>query len=630
MKSNNINDEFDKYFKKVDLVDYYITKNICDLIKSEQSYNFIMNNPILLSVVNKSNKNSLIILLENKYYDEVIHLIETNNDILKFKNYNENTLLNIMVQYNEMYNFINKIISEFDYNIVIELLQNKNKENMTFICIIIKLLNECENCQNNGIIEYDKIINIFTSIMNLNKEKEILLITTLCREIKKDWMLFEILNKIMKNTNLYSDEYLFNAIDYLLLRNNMKSLELLLQKAKKIKFCNFEYLSVFNYVEINDIDKIKKELILLIINKSNINKFKNKNNENLLEVLIKNNKFEMQELKKYFELFNFDKNNDNNKLAKKQIKFNSKIPSLKTILIKVELNNFLSNPINNMLYTLHILKKYNNVTIPYKIRTKSEEVKNTMLIEISGMDYLLYSYLSVYNDNYSYFTPHLIMWKNKWNYFIDKDLIVFLENIIKSPRSNKRFILIKLSIVLFDNSNVRHANYLIIDNKKKIVERFEPYGDIEIDNSIELNAMIEKNICEKINYKFEFAQLYPGFQIKSDELNAFNRNIGDPAGYCLAWCFMYIEVKLMYSDENTVKLIDNYINKKFTDDFKSVDSKMNKYIYFIRYYSKYLDENRNKLLNSFGIKNYYKKELKQNEEKNIIKEINKNLIKILE
>lgn len=615
MKNINSCDKFDKYLKKVDLVEYYITKNICELIESDtESYNFIINNPILLGVVNKSNKNSLIILLENKKYEKIINLIEINNNLLLLKNYNENTLFNILLQYDNLYNFINKIILNYDTLLIIELLINKNKDNNNFINLIIKLLNECEY-ENINTIGYNKIIKIFKSIMKLNKEKNILLITTICKEIKKNEMIFDILDKIMNNTIIYSDEYLLNAVDYLLIKNDILSLNLILERTEKIKFCSFENLFVLNYAEMGNLnDKIIK-MILKIIDKSNINKFKNKNNENLLEILIKYNKVDVSKLKKYFKLFNFYKPN----------KIKQNILNLKQILTRVELNNFSSNPMSNMLYTLHILKKYKNVTIPYYINSKEEQAKDNLLIGLSNMDYLLRDYLKIYSDDYNTFVPYLMIWKNKWNYYIDKNLINFLKK-----KKKKRFILIKLSIILFENSNTRHANYLIIDNKKKIIERFEPYGEIEIENSLQLNKIIKKNICSIIKYKFIFSQLYPGFQIKSDELNIFNRNIGDPVGYCLAWCYMYIEAKLIFEDENVILGIDNYINNKFYKDFNEIDKSANKYIYFIRFYSKYLEDKKNELLNSFGIKNFYKKELKPNEEINIITEINKNLIKYVE
>ena len=412
MEHINSYDMLDKYLKKINLVDYYITKNICQLVEDEKSLNFIISNPMLLGVVNKSNKNSLIILLENKKYEIIIDLIKMNNNLLKFKNYNENTLFNILLQHDSLYDFINDIILEYDIYLVIELLTCRNKEKITFINMTMTLLNECE-CKNMNMTGYNKIIKIFKSIMNLNKEKNILLITTICKEINDEKVRFNILNEILNRT-------------------------------KKIRFCNFENIIVFDYVEMNDFNNDIINIILKIIEKSNICNFKNKNNENLLEILIKYNKIDTSKLKKYFKLFNFSKQKNIKIIERKSI-------NLKSILTRVELNNFTSNPMSNMLYTLHILKKYNNVTIPYHIKSKDEIIQDNLLMELSNMDYLLINYLKIYSDDYNTFTPYLMIWKNKWNYYVDKNLINFLKK-----KTNKRFVLIKLSIILLENSNIRN------------------------------------------------------------------------------------------------------------------------------------------------------------------------------
>jgi hypothetical protein len=622
MTNNHTFDKFDKYLEKVDLIDYYITKNINKLVENRESYEFITENPFLLGVVNKSNKNSLIILLENKKYDIVMDLIKDNNNLLEIKNYNENTLFNILLQYNNFYDLIIDVIKSYDFSLVMKLLINKNKDGDSFINLLIKLMNNCSECKNK-LSEYDKVIVMFKSIINLDKEKELLLITTLCKKISNKDVIHDILEKIItKKTVVYSDENLLNGVDYLLLKNNIVSLNFLMTNVYRVKFCSFENLFVFEYIEDNSLDKMTTNIILRLLEKSNIYKIKNKNGENILQLLAKHNRINKKILNKYNKLFGI------NKIIKYKKNTGNKF-SLKSILVQADLSNFSSDPLNNMLYTLYILQKYKNITIPYKIKSKNEKNTNDLVMNMSNMDYTIMTYLKTYNINYNYFLTHLIVWKNKNNYYIDDYLLEF----IKQNKNNKRFILIKLSIILLKNTNSRHANYLIVDTKQKIVERFEPYGEIEIENSFELNKIIEKNICNKINYKFLFSQLYPGFQIKSDETNYLNRNIGDPAGYCLAWCYVYLETKLMFENEPTTdtrKIIETYVNNNLKKDFGSVNDKINKYIYFIRYYSKHLEDEKNKLLKKYGITNFYKNTMTQEETTKIIIGINKNLIKIVE
>ena len=146
--ADDIFKKYDLYLKKIDLIDYYITKNIIKLVENKESFNFLLNNIFLLSIVNKINKNSLIILLENKKYDYLKKIIKTNNDVLKFKNYNENTLFNVLLQHNYFYDTLIEIIKNFRYSLVIFLIKNKNNKNQNFINLICVLLNEHKDFTN--------------------------------------------------------------------------------------------------------------------------------------------------------------------------------------------------------------------------------------------------------------------------------------------------------------------------------------------------------------------------------------------------------------------------------------------------------------------------------------------------
>ena len=61
--------------------------------------------------------------------------------------------------------------------------------------------------------------------------------------------------------------------------------------------------------------------------------------------------------------------------------------------------------------------------------------------------------------------PHLIIWKDKSNYFIYPELV----NWLKHYSLSKRFYYIKLSIIASNKiqGNIRHANLILVDNLKK-------------------------------------------------------------------------------------------------------------------------------------------------------------------
>ena len=115
-----------------------------------------------------------------------------------------------------------------------------------------------------------------------------------------------------------------------------------------------------------------------------------------------------------------------------------------------------------------------------------------------------------------------------------------------------------------------------------------------------LNNFIVTNISNPLNYEFKFIQSFPGFQTRSNDVNAFNKTYGDPFGYCLAWCYLYLEIRLIINNKNDINPIDiinNYIINKFKND-NIVD---NIYISFIRYYAVGLDRQKNALLKKYNI-----------------------------
>ena len=130
-----------KCLQQVDMIDYYITKNILSILKNKKQMNFIKSNIYLLSITNKNNKNSLIILLEAGKFETIKHLIDFEPNILNYKNADENNLFKILLKYNYFYNYIENIINELDIYFVIKILTTKNVYNKNFIDNLIWLLN---------------------------------------------------------------------------------------------------------------------------------------------------------------------------------------------------------------------------------------------------------------------------------------------------------------------------------------------------------------------------------------------------------------------------------------------------------------------------------------------------------
>ena len=681
-----------QYNKQVSLIECYITKNICSLVKNVQELQFIKNNIFLLGITNKLGKNSLNILLENHNFLKIKELINYDVRILRFKNRNEKNFLMSLISYEEFYLLINKILSLKNNNIIenyyqfkIKILSESDINGNTFIDMCIELIKINLDLGANKLIP---IIKILKTIYELNKEEIFLVITKLCRDIPNQQLLLKILEYINpKNLDIYPDIENNTCIDYLIFEEKYIILKYLIDRIEHIYFVNYEknsVLSLLDNLDSND-ERITNiiELIFKILSKSNINKLKDIYNENIMFKLLKLFKLNRVILKKFIQYFDIFEQNiegeniynllvnnysstitdilDNKYIIDSQIFY---VPNNSITIIPINFNFdikhylkqtnygvFISDFIHNMIYTYIILER-NDLLIPYIHKSNTIYKNNLDLITMSNNDKDILGIIRFYFHNFNNWLIHLIIWKDKSNYFIYPELISWLQNYSKL----KRFIYIKLSIIAtnYIQGNIRHANLILIDNLKKTVERFEPYGEIYFSNCVELNLMLEQELANNLGYKFIFIQSYPGFQIRSDEFEEKNKSYGDPGGYCLAWCFLYLELKLYYEntilanlkltikDENLVnnltnnndmviKLINNYIINNFDNDFPNLKTDIqiqkNLYMTFIRYYAKNLDKSKNKLMKKYGlnISTIYHLNLDDKIQKNIIYNLNNDI-----
>lgn len=628
----------DKCMEQVDMTDYYITRNILKIVKNKKKLEFIKSNIFLLSINNKNNKNALIILLENGKYKLIKELIDYNYEILNYKNIHENNLFKLLLIYDCFYDLILNLIEKLERKYIIHIITCKNKYNQNFIDNLIALLNSnhkfyystsMDNIEKKKLL--DKLIDIACSIYLLDIEKYTFMINKLCKVIKNQNFLMDILKKIqINNLDIYPDTNLLLCIDYLIFNEYFDVLLYLLDKINYIEFTNIDDNVIFKLSDNQNIDnKTKANIIIQILYKSNIAKFKNNKNQNIFYWLIPNYDIKVQTITNFIDYINIYEQDIygktlfdliKNKYILKDVGIIKKYFSaqfvdkkifekaykkinIKNKLIKSDIGIFTSNIMHNMLYTIYILSSYPNIIkIPNFTLTQDKIKKYSELIEISNNEKSLAGYIKLYFNSFTQWMPHLIIWKNKLNYWIDPHLIDYITDNKSIP-----FIHIKLSVYLINNTGIRHSNVVIIDNINKIVERFEPYGEMIFTNSVDINDMIKTQIALPLGYKFIFSQPYPGFQSRSDEFAKYNKSYGDPMGFCLAWSFLYIDIKMeLFKNKinmNPIEFINWYIINKFDKDFNiNTDiNKTNKYILFIRFYSRYLDNEKNKIITKLGL-----------------------------
>ena len=149
-----------------------------------------------------------------------------------------------------------------------------------------------------------------------------------------------------------------------------------------------------------------------------------------------------------------------------------------------------------------------------------------------------------------------MIWINQKLYLVD-DFINKIKNCISNTKN--KFIIIPLGIEMTEGS---HANYIIYDLTKNIVERFEPHGS-KILLGLNYNAKLLDDIIKSkfllINKNITY--LAPkdylpkiGFQ-SMDYIDNKKKKIGDPSGFCALWVIWYVDMKLTYSDLDSKKLV---------------------------------------------------------------------------
>ena len=644
----------DKYLKQINLTDYYITKNICSLIERKDSKIFILNNMFLLGYNNKNFKNSLEILFENRKYIIIKELINYNYNILDYKNTNENNLLMMIILDDYFYNNINEIINNLPIDFLLKIITDKNIKNENFITIILNLINNNINFINFEDTNFIKIINIIKSIYALDKDDYIKLITYICRIINNEKIILYIFQFLeIKNIEINYDEYHLSSVDYLIIKNYFQALNYLIENSSYINFLNLDdnlLLKLFNENTILNSEYILN-IIFGILKISNLDKIKNKWNQNILFLILKLQPINIEILIKYinyFDIYEDDVYGESIfKIIKKVYnkkefnyiinKYNKKLPkiddsiNIKKLLIKSSTGIINNDLLSIMLFILLFLKKYKIFKIPFYKQNLEYSNKQSILIQSSISDQFINSIIKTFFISFNSFLPLNIVWINKYNYYLDDNLLPWLKNNLDT-----KIIYIKLTINILNNQTTKHANIIIIDNKNKIVERFEPYGEYNYYNSEDLNIIIKEKLALPLEYKFIFVQPYPGFQSRSEESNKFNRTNTDPLGYCVSWCFLYLEIKIILMEKNLVinaiDLINYYIINKFRKDFKlNIIKNKNLYLTFIRYYSKKLDNEKNTLITNLGLNPiiYYYNNIEKKNLTIIIDKINKSLSQIL-
>ena len=263
---------------------------------------------------------------------------------------------------------------------------------------------------------------------------------------------------------------------------------------------------------------------------------------------------------------------------------------------------FNSDIIHSMIYTLTFLQKYDNLCIPYQSSNTYKKNFDTWKIKMHKNSLIehqdtLWTLTDLYNNMFYNILPHVIIWRRVDQHYIDKNFSFLVRLCL---RSTARFVLIKLTLI--PNEFTTHANMVIFDKKLNKVIRFEPYGVNDIVDGDELDKKIKHLFDDATESDVKYVRPDDyltdfNWQTISHDSESEEKILGDPVGYCLAWCYWFIDMKLQNPDVDELELMEKTFNA-IQDHPTDVG---NKYLIYIRSFASKLDKMKNKFMSDISI-----------------------------
>ena len=535
-----------------------------------------MNTPLHYSVI-YNNRETLNILLDidsninniNKEGNTPLHLAVYNNNIdninllLKKTNIDVNLLNNqglsvLHIAIIKRYiNIIKIFIYDKRFNInVIEIKYNMTPLmyllDINYLNIIIEMLNNgallnYQDIYGNNILHhclFENKLDMFLFLKNYKNNKiidnqiNIKGYTPLHLLLEKFNNTDIDLNNIIMNTNINLQDINGNTCMHLLCKYNLwfKVKKILVKKKIDIFIYN-----LYNETPLSYIIKEYHNEFIDVVTLSYFNYLKKKPQRWITQW--ENECSTVQDKTKCLELIKNNIINSNISIPLKKNIYTINIPKLKS----VKYNTFLGISLDVISCCIYIATK-SNYFVPLQHDYSDNNDFNLFLSNMKLTRY--YEITDFYDIEILWIQQHIYIPKN-----IDKSIELF-------KNSPKRLMVIPIGIELSQGS---HANILIIDKIKLIAERFEPSGKDTPIGFYYNHELLDKKILTYLNIFFDnITYLKPidylpkiSFQLYDNIEVEHNKNIGDPDGFCLSWCFWYASEKSKYID-----LPSEQLNKK--------------------------------------------------------------------
>jgi len=414
----------------------------------------------------------------------------------------------------------------------------------------------------------------------------------------------DILKTMIKQTNLNIQNHQGNTCLHLLTKYSLIELveQELIFKELNIFIQNYKGHTIYNKID-------NKDKLLDITSQSFFNMLSKKNL--IIDWEIKCSYIKDKNLDSYKSVNKSDnlekiKNTEDclNKIKSVIIKENRSVPKMRELNFDLESGLVLKDcffsgfPIDTLFGILWLKKSHPNISLvlDYPLSVNDNIIN-------------FYSKMGI-NFNYKLdFINSMILWSYQKMFLPE----YFDAVIRKEINNNSKAIIIPIGI---ETSQGAHTNIIFWNRTKNIIERFEPNGKnppMTYDyNPRLLDSLLEnkfKNIDKDAKYITPMDYLPTiGFSMIENLEDHRCKKIGDPNGFCTAWCIWYCYQKLLNLDTDSEDLVKQLINniKLQAKSFKNLIRDFSKNI------SSYRDEFLEKIdidINDWILTNYSEEDL---------------------
>lgn len=269
---------------------------------------------------------------------------------------------------------------------------------------------------------------------------------------------------------------------------------------------------------------------------------------------------------------------------------------------KTNLNLFYPVSDNNVCFLYNILKKYpvlKIVSMPQKyLRMKIDKLYDMFVSDFTTdntSDRVFREIIAKYIQYTPILINSLIIWQSKDKYFISPLIAEGIFDTMKKYPKTK-YLLFRITII---SKKTNHANFLLLDISEKIAERFEPLGQVPFINNSDLDIVLRnffKDFYPSILY-LSPRDIVNDISFQTFSMENLNIVFHDPLGFCLAWCYWYIESRISNSTTSPFDLTKKMIYQINKNEFLFKD--------YIRNYANYLDKKKNEIRTVAGIPSKY-------------------------